>query len=441
MTEREILQALRDNEPFKGLPNVRVANLVEQPEGTQRRLDAKFDLQFSDTKVEVYVEVKNTYTPKQVEQIAAWLSQMKAMKKGTAFAVVCTAISPQSQRLCFERNVDFIDLAGNVFINVPGKLLLQRVGMKPPRQPSPSFYRNPFSGKSSRIIRVLLQKPWAWTPSDIRPVEIFDVNRAMDLKPKAWTLSEIIEELAKETRRAGCAGVSFEVSFSLASRVLRSLEEELLVRRKPTPFDPDQAISARSLAEGSFLKVNSGGYLPDQAVSARGPEEELLVVRRNPILVPEPKRLLTIWAQEYKDRYRWYLRRSFKVPNPFGPGLKAVRQALDGLLKPRCYAFTGAAAASGSAPFVDVDSIDLYISDEAGAEDLRASISGTSLGPDLRIIYGYDAGVFMYSSLREGIPVVSDIQAYLDLFARGGRDLKQADYLLQTRIEPMWGSR
>jgi hypothetical protein len=370
MTEREILRSLRENEPFKGLPNVRVANLVEQPEAKQGRFDAKFDLQFGDTKVEVYVEVKSISTPKQVEQIAPWLSQMKSMKNGTAFALVCPAISPQSQKLCFERNVDFIDLAGNVFINVPGKILLQRVGMEPRKEASPSFYRNPFSGKSSRILRVLLQTP------------------------RAWTLSEVTEELAKETKRSECAGASFEVSFSLASRVLRSLEEELLVMRKNSSF-----------------------------------------------LVPEPRRLLARWAQQYKDRYRWYLRRSFKVANPFGPGLKEIRQALDERLKPRCYAFTGAAAASVTAPFIDVDLIDLYISDETGADNLRASISGTSLGPDLRVIYAFDAGVFMYSSLKDRIPVVSDIQAYLDLFARGGRDLKQADYLLQAQIEPMWGNR
>lgn len=72
---------------------------------------------------------------------------------------------------------------------------------------------------------------------------------------------------------------------------------------------------------------------------------------------------------------------------------------------------------------------------------LREFVSRTSVGPDLRVIYAFDAGVFMYSALKDGIPVVSDIQAYLDLFARGERDLKQADYLLRTRIEPMWGNR
>lgn len=382
MTEREILQALRDNEPFKGLPNVRVANLVEQPEGRKGRFDAKCDLQFGDTKVEVYVEVKSATTPKQVEQIAPWLSQMKSLKKDTAFALVCPALSPQSQKLCFDRNVDFVDLAGNVFINLPGKLLLQRVGMQPRKENAPSYYRNPFSGKSSRVLRVLLQKP------------------------KVWTLSEVTKELAGETQRVQYPGISFEVSFSLASRVLRSLEEELLVMRRRTPLYP-------------------------------GEQQEMLL-RGSSISVPEPKRLLAAWAQEYKDRYRWYLRRSFKVSNPFGVNLESVQQNIRDKLKPQCYAFTGAAAASKAAPFVDVDPIDLYISDEAGAENLRASVSGPSVGPDLRFIHAFDAGVFLYSYRRGDIPIVSDIQAYLDLFAQGGRDLKQADYLLQTRIEPMW---
>jgi hypothetical protein len=394
MTEREILQALRDSQPFKGLSNVRVANLVEQPEAKLGRFDAKFDLQFGQASVEVYVEVKSACTPKQVEQIAPWLSQMKATKNGTAFALVCPVLSPQSQELCLERRVDFIDLSGNLFINVPGKLLLQRVGMESRQEISPSFYRNPFSGKSSRILRVLLQKPKVWTASETQPWNVPLMERAVLEKPKAWTLTEITEELAKETSRIECTGVSFEVSFSLASRVLRSLEEELLVMR-----------------------------------------------RNSAVLVPEPRRLLSRWAQEYRDRNRWYLRRSFKLPNPFGPGLQSVRQGLDGLLKPKCYAFTGAAAASVTAPFIDLDPIDLYTSDEAGAQNLRALISGTSLGPDLRVIYPFDAGVFMYSSLSEGTPIVSDIQAYLDLFARGGRDLKQADYLLQNRIEPMWGNK
>jgi hypothetical protein len=44
----------------------------------------------------------------------------------------------------------------------------------------------------------------------------------------------------------------------------------------------------------------------------------------------------------------------------------------------------------------------------------------------------------MYAKRYERIPTVSDVQTYLDLAARGGRDQKQADYLFDNAIEPMW---
>ncbi len=366
MTEREILQALKNNEPFAGLPNVCVTNIVEEPEGSPGKFDAKFDLQFGEAHVEVFAEIKNTCTPRQVEQIGPWLSRLKAVQKDAAFALVCPGISPQSQRLCLETNVDFIDLAGNVSIHVPGKLLLQRVGMEPRKPSGPSFYRNPFSGKSSRILRVLLENP------------------------KAWTLSETVEELTTQTQKAQYAGMSFQVSFALASRVLRSLEEDLLITR-----------------------------------------------RNSSVLVPEPRRLLSRWAQKYKDHYKRYLRRSFTVPNPIGTHLESVQQDLDTRYNLKhCYAFSGAAASNLAAPFVDVDTIELYVSDAVRGENLRKSLSQErGVGPDLRVIYPFDAGVFLYSHLTGGIHVVSYIQTYLDLFARGGRDLKQADYLLEERIQ------
>jgi hypothetical protein len=46
----------------------------------------------------------------------------------------------------------------------------------------------------------------------------------------------------------------------------------------------------------------------------------------------------------------------------------------------------------------------------------------------------------MYSNLLESALVVSPVQAYLDLYARGGRDLKQAEYLLDNVIQRQWRS-
>lgn len=412
MTEQEILQALKNNEPFTGLQSVRVADVVEQP-----GFDAKLVLQFDGTTVEVYAEIKSTCTPKEADRIATGLSRLKSTRKDAAFALVCPALSPRSQSLCIDKGVDFIDLAGNISISVPGKLLIQRTGQRVPEKIGAPFYRNPFSGKSSRILRVLLQKP------------------------QSWTLREVTEELESQTRRSRCPGLEFQVTAGFASRVLRSLEEQLLIARRPTPFDPDQAVSDENL------------------------KEEGLVARGNPISVLEPKRLLNTWAEKYKERFRWNLRRAVKVPNPWGADLKSVQRGLnsayqffshattgasnnsvqagsEAVFQPGCYAFTSAAASSVTAPYVDADLIDLFVADTEYAWKIKASLADRrGLGPDLRVIFPYDAGVFLYAREVDGVPIVSDVQAYLDLFARGGRDFKQAEYLFEKRIAPAWARK
>jgi hypothetical protein len=70
-----------------------------------------------------------------------------------------------------------------------------------------------------------------------------------------------------------------------------------------------------------------------------------------------------------------------------------------------------------------------------GLRDLKSQASS---GPPIRVITPYDAGVFIYSNLLGRALVVSPVQAYLDLYARGGRDLKQAEYLLDNVIQRQW---
>ena len=102
------------------------------------------------------------------------------------------------------------------------------------------------------------------------------------------------------------------------------------------------------------------------------------------------------------------------------------------------YAFTGAAAA-GDAPFVDLSRIEVFLlPNKKDDRRLRQLDQRPGLGPRLRFIYPYDSGVFMYANLDAAKPRVSNIQAYLDLYAQGGRDFKQADYLLDNAIEPRW---
>ena len=76
---------------------------------------------------------------------------------------------------------------------------------------------------------------------------------------------------------------------------------------------------------------------------------------------------------------------------------------------------------------------------EADAK-LRTLKAQPSVGAMLRFIYPYDDGVFMYSKRVGKALVASGVQAYLDLYARGGRDLKQAEVLLSNSIQRRWGA-
>ncbi len=365
--EADVIKALRAQVPFRHLGGVRITDVEEVPD---RPYDVRFQIEFGDSRIPVFGEIKPNLSPKTAEEIARWISRLRAVQPDPAFVVISPYLTPQTQDFCVENGIDFIDLTGNVSINIPGKMVLRRLGMKGKElrsSPQPTGIVGVYSGRSSRVLRVLLQKPGA------------------------WSLTKIADELAAEARRNPFAGEgSFQISLGSISKVLATLEEELLVRR-----------------------------------------------RNSVVLVPEPRRLLTRWAEKYAERYRWRLRSAFTCPNPFGSQPREVSQGLDSVAA-GSYALTGAAAASIDAPFVDIDCFEVFIADRDRGAEFRQIKDRTSTGLKLRFIYPYDLGVFMYARIVEGVPVVADVQAYLDLYARGGRDLKQAEYLLEKRIVPSW---
>jgi hypothetical protein len=359
--------ALRAQVPFRQLRGVRITDVEDMPD---QPYDVRFQIELGDSRIPVFGEIKANLSPKTAEEIAPWIARLKAIRPDSAFVVISPYLTQQTQDFCIENGIDFIDLTGNVSINMPGKIVLRRLGMKGKKlrsSPQPMGIVGVYSGRSSRVLRVLLQKPGA------------------------WSLTKIADELAAETQRNPFAGAgSFQISLGSISKVLATLEEELVIRR-----------------------------------------------RNSTILVPEPRRLLIRWAEKYRERYRWRLRSAFTCPNPFGNQPREISKGLDSTAAGN-YALTGAAAASIDAPFVDIDSVEVFIADRDRGAAFRQLKDRTSTGVKLRFIYPYDFGVFMYARIVEGVPVVADVQMYLDLYARGGRDLKQAEYLLEKRIVPTW---
>ncbi len=371
--EKEIVQALRNQVPVQGLPGVRIRDVKAQ---RKDGFDVEFQLDSGQRRILVYGEIKPTASPKLLEQLVPWIRRLRSLRKDATFALICPVLAPRSQAYCIENGIDFLDLAGNVSINVPGTFTLRRLGMRgesPVTTSNQPPATNVFSGRSSRILRVLLERP------------------------KPWTLTEIANELQAETDRVkrefSTNKLSFAVSLGAISKALSSLEEQLWIRRQ-----------------------NSA------------------------VLLPEPQRLLLEWAEKYKERFRWRLRSSFQTSNPFGKTPPEINAGIQSFLATP-YVFTGAAAAT-DAPFIDLDRIDIFLLPNQGDAKLRqiSQRPAPVEAPKLRFIYPYDEGVFLYAKRDSLFPRVSNIQAYLDLYARGGRDLKQADLLLDKAIAPRWTS-
>ena len=371
--EQNVTDALRKQIPVRGLPGVSIRDVQGGPD---QPFDVSFELRSGPNRVQVLGEIKPTFSPRLLEEIAPWIQRLKSLRADVAVAVIAPVLSPQTQAFCVEKEIDFMDLAGNIFINVPGKFALQRTGMRSREISVPASESqrpiNVFSGRSSRVLRVLLERP------------------------KPWSITEISRELVAESARfrniAPAVLADFALSMGTVSKAIAALEDQLLVRRR-------------------------GGV----------------------VLVPEPSRLLAEWAEKYKERYRWRLRSSFQTNNPFGRDLQSISSGID-RLAPGTFAFSGAMAASLEAPFVDIDIADVFLVSREGDVNLRTLKSQPSVGPVLRFIYPYDDGVFMYSRRVGKALVVSGVQVYLDLYARGGRDLKQAEVLLSNTIQRAWAA-
>ena len=164
---RKVLDALRKQVPVRDLAGVRIEQVRQEPE---RPFDVSFELISGSNRIQVFGEIKQAPSPKMLAEIGPWMRRMKSLKQNAAFAIVATALSPQAQAYCLENGIDFLDLAGNLSIQVAGKFTLQRLGRRNLERDQPADSprsMNAFSGRSSRVLRVLLEKPKLWSLTDI----------------------------------------------------------------------------------------------------------------------------------------------------------------------------------------------------------------------------------------------------------------------------------
>lgn len=194
----DILDALRDG--HVELPPLRIRLVGVEPQlktgGRTRRPDAYVDVMWEDRVFRFVAELQVQASPKTLQDV---IERLRSYAEASEMRPMLVAPYLHRDRLeeLESRGVSGVDLSGNGVIVAPGELLVFRTG-NPNRYPAGRKIRNVYQGASSLVARVFLARS------------------------KYDSVQEVMDEV---TRRGG------QVSLSTVSKVLKVLEEDLVIRR------------------------------------------------------------------------------------------------------------------------------------------------------------------------------------------------------------------
>ncbi|MEX1233193.1 MAG: type IV toxin-antitoxin system AbiEi family antitoxin [Planctomycetaceae bacterium] len=170
-----------------------IQSVVEKQLGRREmRWDAVVNLALKpgDRKVDVFVDERKQLIP----QTALKLFEERKWLPPDGVLLICAPyISPRVAELCREHDINYLDAAGNCRIVAPG--LFIQISGRPNVSPRPQGIVDPFSRKSSRIVRTMLAHPTnGWQVQEL--AEAADVSIGLVSKVK----SRLIEDAYIEER-------------------------------------------------------------------------------------------------------------------------------------------------------------------------------------------------------------------------------------------------
>jgi len=200
ITEKEIIQYLQNStREYAPLVINRLEEQVTLADGYQA--DAIIEFSIPDgPSFEALVEVTSVPTPKNILQKSWQLSDSinKANKSNVIPLLIAPYISKKQAQMLGDKGISWIDLSGNMSIKVSNLIYIERSGQRN-RFPDTAPIKKIFQGTSSLVSRALL------------------------LKSKGFSsLYEIVDFI--NDRNAN-------ITLSTVSKVIKSLEEELLIKR------------------------------------------------------------------------------------------------------------------------------------------------------------------------------------------------------------------
>ncbi len=359
LTEEQILQSLKSTDG-KYAP-LMINSLQEQislQDGSQ--IDAIMDCSIQNgPSFKAVVEIKTVATPQNILMAAQLLKRYVAddEQEDKIPLLIAPYIGNKQAKILTDNGISWLDLSGNMLIRVSNRIYIERTG-KPNRFPDTAPIKKIFQGTSSLVSRALL------------------------LKPKGFsTLYEIVDFINNRNAK---------VTLSTVSKVLKSLEEELLVDR------------SKSL-----------------------------------ISVADPEKLLERLAEGYKNSmeqkkrntYRFVIegieRLSYSNPN-------AIRTASEDYLACGFYA----AQIKGLAV---TDKITIFVKDieqfrRKAAEELVSITADEEFGNSI-ITETSDPGVWFNPDWQAWNAIVNDVELYLEMMVDTPRGPKIAEQLKQRILQ------
>jgi len=202
-----------------------------------------------------------------------------------------------------------------------------------------------------------------------------------------------------------------------ATRVIRALLEQPANR-----WDVVKLAAASGVSVGHAYKVT-------RALLTQG----FLIQEQHQVRLRDPGALLDAWAVEY--RIDPAAIQSFYTPlkDPAAVMAKIAQAAADQQLT--C-AFTLHAGASFVAPFTRFTDVHCYLKEPLSDALLQAmQLERIELGGTVHVITPYDEGVLHHRQMLERLPVVCNMQLYLDLVQHPTRGKEAAEFLRKERMK------
>jgi hypothetical protein len=127
-----------------------------------RRYDLVLHVQVGDLRHELVCEVKSLGEPRYLHQAISTLKANTGGRGDMSPAVVAPYIPEEGRALCRDAGINYLDLAGNIFLRFDHVLIDKTTPYKPRRGRGSGAY-DMFAAISSRVLRVLLERPrHAW---------------------------------------------------------------------------------------------------------------------------------------------------------------------------------------------------------------------------------------------------------------------------------------